>query len=80
MMNWFILALVSSIFLSIRELSAKNSGKYMSSAFLSWGMNLFVFLMFLTTNLLVGNHHTSTSANGRGYGLRSGIYCRTAAA
>ncbi len=52
MMNWFILTLISSIFLSLRELSVKRAGRELSSAYMSWGLNFFMFLILLGITLL----------------------------
>ncbi len=46
-MNWFVFTLISSIALSLRELSAKRAGKTLSSAYMSWGINFFMFFIFL---------------------------------
>lgn len=51
-MNWFVFTLISSISLSLRELSAKRAGRTLSSAYLSWGINFFVFLIFLGITLV----------------------------
>jgi len=59
-MNWFFLALISSITLSIREFSVKKAGKKLSSAFMSWGLNFFMFLIILALNLIFLNYHTIT--------------------
>jgi uncharacterized membrane protein len=53
-MNWFVLTLISSMTLSLRELSAKKAGRTLSSAYLSWGLNSFMFLIFLGITLLLG--------------------------
>jgi uncharacterized membrane protein len=50
-MNWFVFTLISSIALSLRELSAKKAGRSLSSAYMSWGINFFVFLLFLGLTL-----------------------------
>ncbi len=59
-MNWFILALISSITLSLREFAVKKAGKNLSSAFMSWGLNFFMFLIILTLNVIFMNYHTIT--------------------
>ena len=51
-MNWFVFTLISSISLSLRELSAKKAGRALSSAYMSWGINFFVFLIFLGITLV----------------------------
>lgn len=51
-MNWFVLTLISSIVLSLRELSVKKAGRELSSAYMSWGLNFFMFLMILGMLLL----------------------------
>jgi uncharacterized membrane protein len=53
-MNWFVLTLISSMTLSLRELSAKKAGRTLSSAYLSWGLNSFMFLTFLGITFLLG--------------------------
>ncbi len=52
MMNWFVLTLISSITLTLREFSVKKAGRGLSSAYLSWGLNFFMFLMILGVTLL----------------------------
>ncbi len=51
-MNWFVLTLISSITLSLRELSVKKAGRELSSAYMSWGLNFFMFLMIFGITLL----------------------------
>lgn len=64
-MNWFILALISSITLSIRELSVKKAGKDLPSAVMSWGLNLFMFFIILVLNLCYLNYHAITLSFAR---------------
>lgn len=59
-MNWFVLALISSITLSLREFAVKKTGKDISSAFMSWGINFFTFLIILVFNLVGLNYQTIT--------------------
>ncbi|MBU1342539.1 MAG: DMT family transporter [Proteobacteria bacterium] len=59
-MNWFVLALISSITLSLREVVVKKAGKELSSAFMSWGLNFFMFLIFLALNVICLNYHVVT--------------------
>ena len=59
-MNWFVLALISSIALSLREFSVKQIGQELSSVFLSWALNFFMFLIFLVLNLAYLNYHAIT--------------------
>ena len=59
-MNWFVLALISSIFLSLREFAVKKAGKKLSSAFMSWGLTFFMFLIILVLNIIFLNYHTVT--------------------
>ncbi len=59
-MNWFILAIASSIFLSTRELSVKKAGKDISPGYMSWGLNFFMFLVILLINLIMRNYHEVT--------------------
>jgi len=59
-MNWFFLALISSITLSIREFAVKKAGKKLSSVFMSWGLNFFMFLIILALNIILLNHHAFT--------------------
>jgi uncharacterized membrane protein len=54
-MNWFILALISSMTLSLREFAVKRSPKAVSSAFMSWGINMFMFFIFLCMSLVYRN-------------------------
>jgi uncharacterized membrane protein len=54
MMNWFVLTLISCVALSLRELSVKKAGRELSSAYMSWGLNSFMFLMILGITLLQG--------------------------
>ncbi|MBU0971664.1 MAG: DMT family transporter [Proteobacteria bacterium] len=54
MINWFVLTLISSVALSLRELSVKKAGSGLSSAYMSWGLNFFMFLMILGITLLFG--------------------------
>lgn len=61
-MNWFVLALISSITLSLREFSVKKSGKNLSSAFMSWGINFFMFLIILVLNICILNDQAVTGA------------------
>jgi len=59
-MNWFVLALISSITLSLREFAAKNSGKEIPSVFMSWGLSFLMFLVFLILNVVFLNYHAIT--------------------
>lgn len=59
-MNWFILALISSITLSLRELSFKRSGTRLSAAYMSWGIYLFTFILFLGLSFLLRNIYFPT--------------------
>ena len=59
-MNWFVLALISSITLSLREFAVKKAGKELSSVFMSWGLNFFMFLIILALNIAFLNYHTIT--------------------
>ncbi|MCD4675447.1 MAG: DMT family transporter [Desulfobacula sp.] len=59
-MNWFVFALISSITLSLREFAIKKAGKELSSAFMSWGLNFFMFLIILSLNVIFLNYHTIT--------------------
>lgn len=59
-MNWFILTLISSITLSLREFSAKRAGGKIPSAVMSFGMNFFMFLIILVLNIILLNHHPVT--------------------
>jgi drug/metabolite transporter (DMT)-like permease len=59
-MNWFVLALISSITLSLREFAVKKAGKELSSVFMSWGLNFFMFLIILALNVIFLNYHTIT--------------------
>ena len=59
-MNWFVLALISSITLSLREFAVKKAGKELSSVFMSWGMTFFMFLIILALNVFFLNYHTIT--------------------
>lgn len=59
-MNWFIFALISSITLSLREFAVKKAGKELSSVFMSWGLNFFMFLIILSINVIFLNYHTIT--------------------
>ena len=59
-MNWFVLALISSIALSLREFAVKNAGENLSAAFMSWGLNFFMFLIILSLNIIFMNYHTIT--------------------
>lgn len=59
-MNWFVLTLISSIALSLRELSVKRSGRDLSAAYMSWGLNFFMFLMFLILMLVFHQGHFFT--------------------
>ena len=59
-MNWFVLALISSITLSLREFAVKKAGRELSSAFMSWGMNFFIFLILLALNVIFLNYHAIT--------------------
>ena len=52
MMNWFVLTLISSVTLSLRELSVKKEGRELSSAYMSWGLNFFMFLIILGLTIL----------------------------
>ncbi len=60
MMNWFVLALISSITLSLREVAVKKAGKELPSVFMSWGLSFFMFLVFLILNVVFLNTHTIT--------------------
>ncbi len=59
-MNWFVLALISSLTLSMRELVVKKYGKDVSSALMSWGLSFFMFLFFLAVNVICSNYHKIT--------------------
>ncbi|MBC2704109.1 DMT family transporter [Desulfobacula sp.] len=59
-MNWFVLAFISSITLSLREVAVKKAGKDLSSAFMSWGLNFFMFLIIFALNVIFLNCHTVT--------------------
>jgi len=59
-MNWFVLALISSITLSLRDFAVKKAGRELSSAFMSWGMNFLIFLILLALNVVFLNYHTIT--------------------
>ena len=59
-MNWFILALISSITLSLREFAIKKAGKDISSVLMSFGMSFFMFLFILVLNIVFLNYHTIT--------------------
>ncbi|MCP3873656.1 MAG: DMT family transporter [Desulfobacteraceae bacterium] len=59
-MNWFVLALISSITLSLREWIVKRSGKEISSALMSWGLNFFMFIIILCINIAFSNYHDIT--------------------
>ncbi len=61
-MNWFVLALISSITLSLREFSVKKAGKKMPSAVMSWGLNFFMFLIILAINIIYKNYFTLTGS------------------
>lgn len=54
-MNWLIFALISSGFVSLRELAIKRVGENIPVVIMSWAMNLFMFLIFLTVNILLKN-------------------------
>ncbi len=60
MMNWFVLTLISSVALSLRELSVKRAGRDLSAAYMSWGLNFFMFLMFLIIMLMFHQGHDFT--------------------
>ena len=59
-MNWFVFALISSITLSLREFVVKKAGKELSSVFMSWGLNFFMFLIILSINVIFLNYHAIT--------------------
>ncbi len=59
-MNWFILTLISSITLSLREFSVKRAARKIPSAFMSFGINFSMFLFFLFLNILFKNTHEVT--------------------
>ncbi len=59
-MNWFVLALISSITLSLREVAVKKTGKNIPSVFMSWGISFFMFLVFFVLNCFFLNYHTIT--------------------
>ncbi len=59
-MNWFVMALISSVALSLRELSLKKAGKGLSTAYLSWSLNFFTFFMMLGIMILSRNSHSFT--------------------
>ena len=59
-MNWFVLALISSVTLSLREFAVKRAGKELSSAFMSWGLNFFMFLIIFSLNIIYLNSHDVT--------------------
>lgn len=59
-MNWFVLTLISSVALSLRELSVKRSGRDLSAAYMSWGLNFFMFWMFLVMMFAFGQGHVFT--------------------
>ena len=54
-MTWLYFALISSVFITLREFTVKKTGKEMPVAFLSWGMNLVMFIIFLGVSLALGN-------------------------
>lgn len=54
-MNWFVLALFSSITLSLRESFVKSKGKAISPMFMSWGMNLIMFVIILVITAITSN-------------------------
>jgi drug/metabolite transporter (DMT)-like permease len=60
-MNWFVLALISSIALSLRESVVKKQGASVSPVFMSWGLNFFSFLIILTINIIRLNWHPVTA-------------------
>ncbi|MBU8849358.1 MAG: DMT family transporter [Desulfobacterales bacterium] len=59
-MNWFVIALISAVTLSLREFVVKKAGKDLSSAFMSWGLNFFMFLIILALNIIFLNYHAIT--------------------
>jgi uncharacterized membrane protein len=59
-MNWLVLALISSITLSLREFAVKKAGSQLSSGFMSWGLNFFMFLIILSLNIFYSNFYTIT--------------------
>ncbi len=61
-MNWFTLALISSISLSLRESIVKKYGQNVSAIFMSWGLNCFSFLIILGINIAVLNRHSVTGS------------------
>ncbi len=61
-MNWFTLALISSISLSLRESVVKIYGQNVSAIFMSWGLNSFSFLIILAINIAVLNRHPVTGS------------------
>lgn len=54
-MNWLVFALISSVTLSLREVSVKKASKGLSPAWMSVGMNLIMFLMILSVNVVMVN-------------------------
>ena len=61
-MNWFVLALISSITLSLREFFIKKNSGGISSTFMSWAMNFINFFLFLALNIVSGNQHPITGS------------------
>ena len=59
-MTWYSLALISSFFLSLRELAFKRWGRNLPTVYMSWGLNGFVFLILTAVNLALGNTHPIT--------------------
>ncbi len=64
-MNWLVLALISSITLSLREFAVKRVGSRLPSGFMSWGLNFFMFLIILGLNTFYLNFHTITFSFAR---------------
>lgn len=60
-MNWFVLALISSITLSLREYFVKRNSKDLSPVFLSWGMNLLMFITFFIFYIVLRNEWDITT-------------------
>lgn len=61
-MNWFVLAFISSVTLSLREFIVKKQGKNLSPLFMSWGLTFFSFLIILIINISLLNWHPLTGS------------------
>lgn len=55
-MNWFVLALISSVTLSLRESFIKRNGRQVQPLFLSWAMNLIMFAFMTLMTVLTRNY------------------------